>query len=542
MSMGLLLALTQAIAADAAAAGRSRVSITRMDAPDAQANHLRADIEALASEEFGGRALGSPGADKAAAFVEARFRELGLEPAPGIGYQQQFPVRLNLKLPEAAAQNGASVAGPASRSNWTLHKDFLPLPFSANGKWKDAPLVFAGYAIHAPELGYDDFQSIDVRGKVVIAFRREPQERKADSRFVGLDFTAHASFAAKARAVAQRGAKALLIVTNRLPAEEESELPAFAGTTGPAQLPIPVVAVRASAIAPFFTEQGLSLSALQRRIDDTGAPQSFAFPAAYRMSISVRIDGQSAKGGNVLGWLPGHPSNGDYVVVGAHFDHVGRGERFSMEGGPSGKLHPGADDNASGVAAMLELARLLSRRHRDGRPPSRSILFVAFGGEEHGLFGSAHFLHQQPVPGRRLAGMINFDMVGRLRNEELFMAGLDSVPEIRELANSAANSAGLSLQALPEYPYNMSDHGTFLDAGVPAVLFFTGLHLEYHTPRDTADRVDENGIARILKVAEALLAAMTAVENPLRFQGGANPAYERSFREAVLPPNPYDFE
>ncbi len=525
-----------------AASAKRTTGPTHLDHPDFQVSHLRADVEALTSDDFAGRALGSQGADKSADFIEARFRELGLEPAPKMGYRQDFPVRLNLKVSDAGGQNSISLSGPASRSKWILHKDFVPLPFSANGKLRDAPLVFAGYAIHAPELEYDDFDRIDLRGKVVIALRREPQERSADSRFSGLDFTRHASFAAKARAVAQRGAKALIIVSNRLPADDEAELPAFAASTGPALLPIPVIAVRASAIAPFFTEQGWSLSGLQRRIDDTGQPSSQPFSTAYRMSISVRIDGASARGINVMGWLPGHPSNGEYIVVGAHYDHVGRGERFSMDNRGSGRIHPGADDNASGVAAMLELARILVRRQRDAGPAGRSVLFMAFGGEEHGLFGSTHFVHQQSLPGRKLVGMLNFDMVGRLREKELFSAGLDSVPEIRSLASESAHRQGLSLKPLPDYPYNMSDHGTFLDAGIPAVLLFTGLHMEYHTPRDTSDRVDLQGTAQVLKVALDLVEAMASPQQPLRFRGGANPGHERPFREAVVPSNPFDFE
>lgn len=541
--LGLLACVCLSVALAGLAAGAERAgSSVRLDSPDFREEHIRGDVETLASAPFGGRALGSDGADRTASFVESRFRELGLLPAPGIGHQQHFPVRLQLKFQKGNGQNELSFAGPASQAQWSLHKDYLPLPFSGNGRVKDATLVFAGYAIHAPELDYDDFAGIDVRGKVVIAFRREPQERNASSRFAGLEFTLHSSFAAKARAVAQRGGKALLIVSNRLPADEDAELPAFAASAGPLQLPIPVLMVRAAAIAPFFAEQGLSLNALQRRIDETGNPASAPFGGVYRITLAVKTEGVNAKGSNVLGWLPGDPSNGEYVVVGAHFDHVGRGERFSMDNNGKGKIHPGADDNASGVAAMMELARVASHRQRLKGARERSVLFVAFGGEEHGLFGSTHFLHQHPVEGKRLVGMLNFDMVGRLRENELFEAGLDSVPEIRSLAKEASSRHQLELKPLSEYPYNMSDHGTFLDAGIPAVLLFTGLHMEYHTPRDTAERVNFAGTSRMLQVADALLEAMRDPARPLTFQGGSNPGFERPLREAATPSNPFDFE
>lgn len=532
----LLLAFT------ASAAAERRASTLVRGGPDFAAEYVREDVETLASPSFEGRSLGSEGADRAAAFIEKRFRDIGLQPAPGIGYQQQFPVRLQMKVSDSARRNELSLAGPAAMAALTLHKDFLPLPFSGIGQVRNAPLVFAGYAMHAPELDYDDFAGVDVAGKVVIAFRREPQEKNRDSRFAGLEFTRHASFAAKARAVAARGGKALLIISNRLPAEEEAELPAFPASSGPAVLPIPVLMVRPAAIAPFFVEQGLSLSGLVRAIDEQSQPRSKPFADSYRVSLSVRPDATKSEGRNVLGWLPGDPSNGEYVVVGAHYDHVGRGERFSMDNAGSGKLHPGADDNASGMAALMELARVAALRRSAGSPGGRSVLFVAFGGEEHGLFGSAHFLHQQPVPGFRLAGMLNFDMVGRLRENEIFSAGLESVPELRSVAETAAREQSLELRPLPDYPYNMSDHGTFLDAGIPAVLLFTGLHMEYHTPRDTPDRINAPGMLQVLHVASALLDAITDPARPLRFEGGKNPGYERIFREVALPSNPFDFE
>jgi hypothetical protein len=343
--------------------------------------------------------------------------------------------------------------------------------------------------------------------------------------------------------VMRRGGKALLLVTNRLPAEEDHQLPALATSAGPEELPIPVILVRTGALLPFFTEQGISLSTLAGEIDHGGNPKSMAFPNGYSASVSVRIDSVQTRGRNVLAWVPGHPDCKEYVIVAAHYDHVGLGEKYSMDNGGKGKLHPGADDNASGVAALLELARTLAAERQKPLPQgTRGVLLAAFGGEEHGLFGSAYLLKHPVVPGGTLVGVLNFDMVGRLRDGELFQAGLESVPELTDVVEHAAAQTGLTLKPLREYPYNMSDHGTFLDAGIPGLLLFTGLHLEYHTPRDTPDRVDTTGIAKVLEVAGEVLREMRNAERPLRYTGGKNPAYERKRTEQVSPGNAYEYE
>lgn len=494
------------------------------------------DVAYLADAALEGRALGSKGAATAATYIAARFGDLGLEPAPGLGVRLTFPVSLDLEMDEAEKRNAFRMAGPASSSLFQLRKDYQPLPFSGNADLENRQLVFAGYAIADPKREYDDFAGLDIRGKVVIAFRREPQERLESSRFGGLDFTANASFAAKARAVADRGGAALVLVSNRLPDETNDELPVFSSSTGPVRLPIPVLMARVQTIAPFFTEQGIELQALLRQIDREGQPHSFAFPPGYRATLRVTMKGKAAEGFDILGWKPGQTD--EYVVVGAHYDHIGFGKRFSMDPSDSGKIHPGADDNASGVASMLELARAVAL----GPTLQKGVLFVAFGGEEHGLFGSAALLVRlTKLPGR-LAGMMNFDMVGRMRNNELFIAGLDSAPELRSSTENAAQAEGLTLTPITDYPYNMSDHGTFLDAGVPSVLFFTGLHPEYHTARDTADRLNPEGARSMLAVAYETLLAMADGPQDIEYVPGKDPAIQRNLREIASPSNPFQQE
>lgn len=494
------------------------------------------DVALLADPALEGRALGSKGAAKAATYIEERFRELGLEPAPVLGAKLAFSARLDVQMDDTERRNAFQIAGPASSNSFQLRNDYQPLPFSANASLENRQLVFAGYAIADPQRHYDDFAGLDIRGKVVIAFRREPQERMESSRFRGLDFTPNASFAAKARAVAERGGVALVLVSNRLPDEANDELPPFSSSAGPGKLPIPVLMARVRSVAPFFTEQGVELQSLLRAIDREGQPHSFAFPDGYRASLRVTLKEKTTEGFDILGWKPGQ--TGEYIVVGAHHDHIGFGKRFSMDSADRGKIHPGADDNASGVASMLELARVVAH----GPSLKRGVLFVAFGGEEHGLFGSTALLHRlSNFPGR-LAGMVNFDMVGRLRNNELFVAGLESAPALGAPTESAAQSAGLTLRRITDYPYNMSDHGTFLDAEVPAVLFFTGLHPEYHTSRDTADRLNPEGARQMLAVAYEALLALADGAQVVEYVPGKDPAIQRNLREIAAPSNPFQQE
>lgn len=490
----------------------------------------------LADPSLEGRALGSRGAVRAARYIEGQFRGFGLAPAPGLGSELTFHASLNLEMDEASDQNVFRIAGPASSNSLTLHKDYQPLSFSANAALENRQMVFAGYAIADPEREYDDFAGQDVRGKVVIAFRREPEERIEDSRFQGLDFTRNATFFAKAHEVAKRGGAAVLIVTNRLPDEANDELPPFASSGGPGQLPIPVVLVRAQAIAPFFTEQGTELASLIRAIDRDRQPRSFSFAPGYRATLHVRLKGISAKGIDILGWRAGETD--EYVIVGAHYDHIGRGERFAMDPANRGKIHPGADDNASGVASLLEMARILSH----GPALRRGILFVAFAGEEHGLFGSTALRERLPEMPGRLVGMMNFDMVGRLRENRLFIAGLDSAPALAEVTEAAARQTGLSLERITNYPYSMSDHGTFLDAGVPAVLFFTGLHDDYHTALDTPDRLNAEGALRILAVAYETLLKLADSAESTSYIVGKDPAVQRNMTELSTPSNPFQQE
>ncbi len=494
------------------------------------------DVAYLADPALEGRALGSKGAAKAASYIEERFREIGLRPAPVLGARVRFPVSLDIEMDESEGHNLFRLAGPASSADLQLRKDYQPLPFSGNANLENRQLVFAGYAIADPERDYDDFAGLDIRGKIVIALRREPQEREGSSRFRGLDFTPNASFAAKARAVANRGGAGLVLVSNRLPAESADELPPFSPSAGPGKLPIPVLMARAQAIAPFFTEQGMELASLVRMIDREGKPQSFAFPTGYRATLRVTLKGKAAEGFDVLGWKPGQTE--EYIIVGAHYDHIGFGKRFAMDPAAKGTLHPGADDNASGVASMLELARTVAQ----GPALRRGVLFVAFAGEEHGLFGSAALLERTAELPGRLTGMINFDMVGRLRNNELFIAGLESVPGLSAPVEAAAQSAGLTLRRISEYPYSMSDHGTFLDAGVPSLLFFTGLHEEYHTARDTPDTLNPAGAHTLLDVAYETVLAMADRPGEIEYVPGKDPLIERNMREIVAPSNPLQQE
>ncbi|HEX6057823.1 MAG TPA: M28 family peptidase [Gemmatimonadaceae bacterium] len=222
---------------------------------------------------------------------------------------------------------------------------------------------------------------------------------------------------------------------------------------------------------------------------------------------------------NVVGILRGSDPalRHEYVVVGAHFDHLGRGTNGALDPGAGDAIRNGADDNASGTAAVLELARLLSRR-----PPARSVVFVAFSGEELGLLGSQHFVEHPPVPLDRVRAMLNFDMIGRLRDDRLIVYGVASATELPAIVDSANAAAGFAISAVGD-GFGPSDHSSFYGKGIPVLHFFTDLHEDYHRATDDAPLVNAAGMARVVDLAERIAREIADRPSPLTYQRSAAP-------------------
>ncbi len=505
-------ALADATPAPAPAAVEAAASITEARA--------RAHVDFLASDLLAGRATPSHGLDVAAAYISSHFARVGLEPGGANGgWFQGFPVLKEVQL-SASALSIEGAGGTAARA-FQQDKDFTPFPFTGSGSAAGA-LVFAGYGITAPNEEYDDYAGVDARGKVVLVLRHEPREREDGEAFSGRRTTRHSYFTTKVRNAVGHGAAALLVVDDPLNHDEPERLegrwPATGGESG-AYGDLPVIQLsRATAEALLG---GRDLKKLQSEIDGALEPKSFEVEGA-RVSVAAEVKRVMGEGKNVIGILRGSDpeAKAEHLVFGAHYDHVGErdahgGAGFPGQIGEAGKdgdlIHNGADDNASGTAALLETARAFAE---SGLRPRRTVVFVAFAGEELGLVGSQHYV-KSPVGGplEKTVAMINLDMVGRNANGQIYLGGNLS-PALERAIEGANAKVGFKTSRMREEGPGggTSDHWSFQRAGVPAAFFFSGFHDDYHRVSDHADKIVAAKVAGVARLT--FFAALAVADDP----------------------------
>lgn len=458
--------------------------------PDDPQACFRVVTSTLADDAMEGRGTGTTGNDRAALAIAAWMDDLGLA-APKQGRMQPFEANTGIRVGEHNALKDAEYA-----------KDWIPLGFSKSGDFA-GEIVFAGYGIRAHDLGYDDYADLDVRNKIVLALRYEPGEGDANSPFEGKKPTRYSDLRSKAIQAREAGAAALILVAPPQSPDEPDKLPPLKIMGPQSDAGIPVLQVTRAQADRWLAANGTTLANAQHAIDATYKPASFALDDA-RAEGRIDLHPIIAKTQNVVGILPGRGAlANEYVVVGAHFDHLGWGGQGSFK--PDVRaIHNGADDNASGVAAMLCAAKQLGAR--DDEPMERrSLMFVGFSAEEIGLGGSAWFVEHLPN-GRigDVAAMINLDMVGRMNERKLNVLGADSSKAwdaVIAEANKAA--AGVKISAGGD-GYGPSDHSSFYAAGVPVVHLFTGAHEQYHSPEDDAALLNVEGGADVARITAAL--------------------------------------
>jgi aminopeptidase YwaD len=457
-------------------------------------------VRALAAPEMEGRASGSPGAERAARYVAAEMQRLGLKPGGDGGtWLQAFSVPTGTRLGSA---NALELLAPTARS-LVLGREFAPLTVSAEGR-QEADLVFAGHGISAPDLGWDDYAGLDVRGRIVLVLEHEPRRADPDGPFRRPDAYHYAERSHKLINAREHGAIGILLVAGEaLPA-----LTGHAQSTG-----IVAAAVTATVADALLASAGTGVAAAAAAIDASSSPRSFVVPGV-RLVLQISLVRERGRTANLVGILPGRDarSREEAVVIGAHYDHLGRGGPGSLAPDAAGTIHPGADDNASGVAALLGLARAFAAA--GGAP--RTLVFVAFAGEEMGLLGSAHYVRRPAHPIDRTVLMLNLDMVGRLRQRTLYVGGVDSGGGLRELVQAQAGGLALSVRG---DPFGPSDHASFYAAGRPVLFLFTGAHADYHRPGDTWDKIDAAGLAEVTAFAARVVDAVATSPTP--------PAYAR---------------
>ena len=446
------------------------------------------DIKALTAPPMEGRGDDTKGIFLAMQMLEDRYKALGLQPAGTNGYTQPFSVVTGAKL---AGDNSIREEVGGARTDLKLNEDFSPLSFSDSGQ-ADAPLVFAGYGASADEFKYDDYAGLDVKGKIVVLLRYEPPQfsGKGGNR----DYTRHAALITKAINARNHGAKAVVLVNGDSPNGEKDSLIRFGTVSGPENARILLVQVKNDVAQAWFAAAGKSLASVQSQINSANKPESFAFPDTVHLAMDIHVETTRATVDNVLAYLPGETN--EYVVLGAHYDHLGYGHYDSLAPSQIGQIHPGADDNASGTAGLLELARLMAPLKGKLK---RGILFSSYAGEELGLLGSEDWVKDPTRPLGEAVAMINMDMIGRIQNDKVYVGGIGTGTTFQGVLADAEKGTVFHF----ENSFNgegSSDHTSFVSEKIPALFFFSGLHSDYHRPSDTWDKINAPDAARLLNL------------------------------------------
>ncbi|MGE5179013.1 MAG: M28 family peptidase [Bacteroidota bacterium] len=469
----------------AAAASAKADTLPHPDPARTQAFH---DIVySLAADSMEGRGITTPGIKKAADWIERRMRAEKLEPAFHGSYHQRFPIKIGVTLK------------PGNRIDGLDSTDWTPLGFSSSGDFS-GELVFVGYGIDAPSIGYQEYEGIDLKGKVALMLRYEPQEKDDASPFDGKRPSRWSALRYKVLQARERGAKAVLFVTGPLQDEGNNKIPALHNDGPESPAGIPVAQLRLSAAQRWLSKAGIDLLQFQHDTDRDLVPRSKEI-AQVIVNGRIAVEDKYVDSDNMAGIIPGRGRLKDeWVVIGAHYDHLGWGGENSMRPNDHA-IHNGADDNASGDAGVLIAADGL-RKDLAYKRDHRGVLICLFSGEEVGLAGSAWLVDHPPIPIDKVAAMINLDMVGRLRGNTLIALGLESAPEWAPLLKAAAVDTKLDVAARGD-GYGPSDQTSFYAKGIPVIHLFTGTHEQYHTPDDKPATINAEGggiVARFTQV------------------------------------------
>jgi hypothetical protein len=464
--------------------------------PDAAQERLRTDVTYLASDKLEGRRTGEAGAIAAADYVSKRFASLKLKPA-----RQKFPYFSGVEL---GAGNALKINLPETAATAKLRTDFMPAGFSSNGEVGPTDVVFAGYGVVSEEAKIDDYKGLDVTGKIVLVFNGTQDG-------IGNPHSLLARFAdarVKAKVAHDKGAKALLIISGeaKLSDDRLANL-SFDQALGDTAIPTAVIARPVGVMllggsSEEDLKQDEEFIKLRKDAGDiglnlTGRPKATA-------SLTVALTKKQVEAANVVGILPGtDPAlKNEAIVIGAHYDHLGHGGEGSLDVN-SKEIHHGADDNASGTSAMLELAARFAKAKNN----KRTIIFIAFSGEEEGLIGSKFYVNNPLFPLDKTVAMINMDMVGRLKDGKLTVGGIGTASEFKALAEAKNMGAKYTLE-LSEDGFGPSDHSSFYGKQVPVLFLFTNSHADYHKPSDTADKINYAGLSSIVDYAGELAKAI----------------------------------
>ena len=537
----ILLSLSLAVAASTAIFAQQTAQ-----KPSISAEKLKEHISYLASDTLAGRRTGTSEAMAAAKYIAEEFTRLGLKPASQTGatkaaskFFQPLPYVANLEL----GKNNILSFGPGNYLR--VGADWMPLGLSTNGEIDKAEGVFVGYGLTVSELKHDDYAGAKATGRIAIAFAGTPDGDNPHGQFARYEDVRWKAIAAR-----NAGAKALIVIASETNFKDDrlSRL-RYDNNAGDAGLP--VIAVSRQAAEKLLAANSSLLPEVEQRLraktptTDTEPPKKLP-TETIQITLATDLVRRGAEAANVIGVLEGSDPTlkSETIVIGAHYDHLGHGGAGSLAP-KEGEIHHGADDNASGVAGVLEIARILTSQTPR---PRRSILFAAFSGEEEGLLGSNYYVNHPLVPLANTVTMINMDMIGRMKNNSLTIGGIGTAPEWRALVESANLLQGVTVSTSPgSLPagapvasgmpivvgangqpvvhsdpakqfsltlnsdgYGPSDHSSFYAKQIPVLFFWTGTHEDYHKPSDTADKINYADEARILGMVSRIVQSIDA--------------------------------
>ncbi len=463
----------------------------------------RQHVTTLSSDQMEGRLSGSAGEQRASDYIVSELQRIGAKPLPGqTGYKLPFEFT-------AGTRDGGSWVrvGSAATTRFEQRKDVQALSFSDNADVNDTPVVFAGYGIVVPDsqnFAYDSYATLDVKDKVVVVLRYFPEDAETKTKAI---LSRYADLRYKAMAARQRGAKAILVVTGPHSPNAGETIPMSFDTAlaGSGIVAASISSAVAESMFKTLNDPAKTLDAAQKSLDDANPHAAgFAMPDVT-VSIHTDVVREKRTGNNVIAYLPATRSvagvQKPWVAIGAHYDHLGHGENGNSlaEKSDVGKIHHGADDNASGTAAVLAVGEKLA-----SQPRTRNVILQLWSGEELGLIGSSAFVNAPAVPLDQLAAYVNFDMVGRMQDNKLSVQATGSSPVWGRLVEQANIAAGFDLQVQQD-PYQPTDVASFNQASVPVLNLFTGTHADYHKPSDTADKIDFDDLDRIVDFAAAIV-------------------------------------
>ncbi len=495
-------------------------SITREGALE----RFTADLKYLASDELQGRLPGTPEMEKAVSYIVEAYKSVGLKPAmPDGTYFQTFDVgRSNAMV---AGSGKLSFTGPNNQTIELKYGSDFTSQISQNNFAIDGDLVFVGYGITAKDHNFDEYRNLDVKDKIVVMIRKEPQQDEEKSVFDGKQQSTYASVRSKCTTAREKGVKGIIFVNDVVTAPDaaKDEL-AAEELFGLSTFNIPFMHVKRSTVDKILTASPLtrpdgkkiaSLADAEKAIDSTLESYSQVL-TGWRAKASAEYAKKEILTHNLIGVIEGEgPLADETVVIGGHYDHLGLGAFGSRSPDAGKKIHNGADDNATGTAGIMELVRRFQTRPKK---PARRLVFICFTAEEMGLLGAQHYVNNPVFPLEKTVAMLNYDMIGWLREDKLTLFSWDSSPEFAGLVDKANEEFKLDLQK-PAGGFAGSDHLPFQAKNIPVMFLHTGLTGTYHTPEDDFESINCAGAVKVIDYTEKLIDVIASTETRPTFSG-----------------------